>query len=359
MDTLGSRAVGLAAFVAVADDATAVAWNPAGLVLGPTFNVAVDFGHSTTAADDAFQGSGPAGNVGVSLIAIGLPPLGLSYYRIGLTALEPTSPAGEGDSRRETRQVAVRTLVTSHVGATVLQSVGDHWTVGTTVKLVRGNVGADIVDVDSWDEGFDRADMLDTQASTTGDLDVGAMFAAGRVRAGMVVRNVTEPTFGDEDTADSDFILKRHARVGVAWGDRWPGTPATIVALDADLTRVPHPAGARRDIAVGVERWLRAQQIGIRAGLRASTIGQTRPVASAGFCTAFGPAPMLTPTSPEVRATLGRGALLRGSRTEQAPRAGWGRVRLRRQFSECGVRSAICDSGIRVGRCELRVTDNI
>jgi hypothetical protein len=282
LETLGNRAAGLSAFVAVADDVTAVAWNPAGLVTGPFFNVTLDLGRSTTAAEGAVGADGPAGKVSTALIAVGVPPLGLSYYRIGLTAIEPISPAGEGDTRRETRQVAVRTIVASHLGATVLQSLGDHWTVGTTVKLVRGRVGADIVAVDSWGEGFERADTLDTQASTTGDLDVGAMFAAGRVRAGLVVRNVTEPTFGDDEPAGRNFTLKRHARVGVAWGDRWPGTAATIIAVDADLTRVLHPAGERRDVSAGIERWLRPQ-VGIRGGLRASTLGGARPVASGGL----------------------------------------------------------------------------
>lgn len=283
LETLGSRAAGLSAFVAVADDATAVAWNPAGLVIGPLFNISVDFGRSKAGANGAVEGNLPAGEVGTTLIAIGVPPLGLSYSRITLTSIAPVAPAAEGDPRRETGQVGVRTLVTSQLGATVLQSLGDHLTVGATVKLVRGSFGADTVHVQSWNEGFDRAEMLDARASTTGDVDVGGMFSAGRLRAGVVVRNLTEPTFGDEDTPGTDFTLQRHARVGMAWGDRWPGTPATIVALDADLTRVPHPAGERRDVAAGVERWLRAQHLGIRGGVRASTIGRTRPVASGGL----------------------------------------------------------------------------
>jgi hypothetical protein len=54
------------------------------------------------------------------------------------------------------------------------------------------------------------------------------------------------------------------------------------VALDADLTTVDHPAGERRDIAAGAERWFGNQTLAVRGGFRASTVGDARPVASAG-----------------------------------------------------------------------------
>ena len=44
LDQLGNRASALGAFVAVADDASAVVWNPAGLINGPIFNILLDFG---------------------------------------------------------------------------------------------------------------------------------------------------------------------------------------------------------------------------------------------------------------------------------------------------------------------------
>jgi hypothetical protein len=109
------------------------------------------------------------------------------------------------------------------------------------------------------------------------------MFAAARMRAGVVVRNATAPSFGDDSEHDSETVtLERHVRAGVAWGAGWPGVSSTIVSVDADFTRVPHPAGERRDLAAGVERWLRGRQIGLRGGIRASTIGDARPVMSVG-----------------------------------------------------------------------------
>jgi hypothetical protein len=187
-----------------------------------------------------------------------------------------------GSPVREDRQVVVRSLVTTNLGVTVLQSVGDYFTVGATVRLVRGHFGEDTGLVSDWNEGFTRGDDLERRGSTKGDVDAGLMFAAGQLRAGLVVRNLTEPTFESGIAGSEDFGFARHARVGVAWGERWPGLPRTIVAMDADLTRVPHPAGERRDIAVGAERWMRMEQWGVRAGLRASTVGETRPVVSGG-----------------------------------------------------------------------------
>lgn len=283
LETLGNRAAGLSAFVAVADDASAVAWNPAGLIMGPLFNLSLDLGRSTSVPDEArVIGGGRAGRVSTALIAFAVPPLGLSYYRIGATAVAGDGSAVGGSPGRQEGQVFVRSLVTSHLGATVLQSLGDHVTVGTTIKFVHGRMVAGTVAAETWDEGFDRAEVLESRGSTRGDLDAGAMFAIGRVRAGLVVRNILEPTFGDVDIGEPEMTLARHARGGIAWGDRWPGVSRTVVAVDADMTRVPHPVGDRRDVAAGIERWLRGRQIGLRAGVRASTIGDARVIVSGG-----------------------------------------------------------------------------
>lgn len=284
LETLGSRAAALGAFVAVADDASAVAWNPSGLVTGPIFNIQIDLGRSTDRpADDPASGA-TARRARTTLVALGTTPLGLAYYRLSTTALAAGDPAVVGTGDRQIRQVLISTLVTDHFGATVQQSVGDYLTLGATLKVVRGSVGLAIVDTASWDGAFERADGVERVGSTRGDVDAGAMFAAGRMRAGVVVRNITAPSFGaDEDTdGRARATLERHARVGIAWADRWPAISDTVVSFDADLTRVAHASGERRDVAAGVERWLRSQRIGVRGGVRASTIGDARVVVSAG-----------------------------------------------------------------------------
>jgi hypothetical protein len=283
LETLGTRAATLAAFVAVADDASAVAWNPSGLVSGPIFNVVSSFGRAGEESDTLVPGA-RSGRIATTLIALGTTPAGLAYYRLSSMTLVGATPAVQDSSDRQLRQAIARTLVTNHLGATVQQSVGDYLTLGATLKLVRGRVTDAVADADTWQEAFDRARVIGSRGSTRGDLDVGAMLAAGRVRAGLVIRNVTAPTFDarQDGGEQAGLTLQRHLRVGAAWADRWPGISQTVVAVDTDVTRVPHPAGERRDVAAGVERWLRGQQVGLRGGLRASTVGEARPIVSAG-----------------------------------------------------------------------------
>jgi hypothetical protein len=279
IDEIGPRAPAMAAFVAVADDASAVVWNPSGLVFGPIFNLTLDLGRSTSRTAPAPVFPADADQRHSTLVAFGIPPFGLSYTRISTLVATPASPAVVGTPDREVEQVLLRSVVTSALGATVLQSLGDYITVGATVKVVRGGEGRGRGAAGSWDESFDLAERLERRGSTKVDADIGAMVALRQLRAGLVVRNMTEPTF---DADGGDVRLARHARVGVAWGDRWPGRSDTILALDADVTRVAALGGDRRDVAVGAERMVWGQRVSLRAGLRTSTVGEARPVVSGG-----------------------------------------------------------------------------
>lgn len=277
VDQFGNRAAAIGAFVAVADDASAVAWNPAGLINGPLFNILLDFGQTTTQpTGDLNAADGVAGRTSSSLLAVAALPLGISYYRARQTELRP---AAQAVLSRQDRQVSVRSLLLSHLGITVLHSLVEGVTVGATAKLVRGSFASGVTTLGSWDAGFASAGNLESEGRTTADMDVGVLAGGGRARVGLVARNLAAPTF--EGSGDA-MTVARHVRVGAAWGDRWPSPPRLILALDADLTRVPHPGGERRDVAAGVERWFRGQTIAVRGGLRASTIGDIRPVASAG-----------------------------------------------------------------------------
>lgn len=277
LETVGSRAPALGAFVAVADDASAVAWNPAGLATGPIFTIVLGAGRAQAEPARADR----AGRSRAMLVALGTLPLGLAYYRIDGLEAEVLGPAVLGSSGRQEGRVAVRRLVTHHLGATVQNSIGDHLTLGATLKLVRGGVAAASGTVSSWDEAFEAVDEEAVRGALRADADIGAMLAVGRVKAGVVVRNLAQPVFG-EAAGPAAIGVRRHARLGIAWGDRWPGTPRTIVALDADLTRVATLSGERRDIAAGAERWIGSHRVGVRASVRASTAGDARPVAAVG-----------------------------------------------------------------------------
>ena len=121
-EDVGVRAQGMAgAFVAVADDATATWWNPAGLA---TARTCVD---RTVIA----RGQPRAGRRGG--VRSRFPSLGLSYYRLKISQIQPSgSTAADG-----VRADKIRGLQDSS-GATVrsTRSPG-HLVVATTVKLVN------------------------------------------------------------------------------------------------------------------------------------------------------------------------------------------------------------------------------
>jgi hypothetical protein len=281
----GSRASGMGgAFVAVADDASAVYWNPAGLASGPVFNVMIDFGATDLTPGEPADAEAVAGQRSTRLVAMGMPPLGLSYYRLTNLHVTSPSPAVAGsDDRQEEERPAFR-LTTSHFGVTLLQSVGGGVALATTLKLVRGSLAGGNVSSDgSWSDVLERVSDLEADGRTRADLDLGVMLNAGRVRLGLVARNLREPNFAPDGVDDPSAELEREVRVGAAWGSGWPGLSPLVVSFDADVTRVPDVDGERRDVAAGAETWGLQRRLGLRAGWRASTVGDARPVGTAGI----------------------------------------------------------------------------
>jgi hypothetical protein len=277
-ETLGTRAAGLGgAFVAVADDASAVYWNPAGLASGAFFSLLLDRTTLETKPDDPSAGSSRSG----SAIALSTPPLGLSYYRLRHTAtFALTSPTAESDRGRndgQSHDIRVESLVTHHAGVTLVQSLADGLAVGATLKVVRG-VAASGVARDATRDALLEHDDLIGRASSTGDADVGIMAAFGVLRAGLTVRNLREPEFAPAG-GGAALKLDRHARAGIAFLplQNW------LMAIDVDLTRQPDPLGETRNFATGVEGRLHPRAT-VRGGVRFNMLGDTgrRPVLSGG-----------------------------------------------------------------------------
>ena len=249
-DAVGIRAQGMGgAFVAVADDATATWWNPAGLAAGAYFNATFEYGRLVPPADgtvgvDRFRGGG---------IALALPSLGLSFYRTALPAPSvASSTAGTPAGRQEESSL-------STLGVTVGQSVGDHLVVATTAKLLRG------------------------AGASTSTLDVGALARAGVLRAGISVRDVTRPALGE----GANLVeLPRVARAGVAVSD---AAERIRVDFDADLTTTrdwpPAEGGVGAEVrhaALGGEVWAPSKRFGLRAGVSWNTVGDARRTGSVG-----------------------------------------------------------------------------
>src|SRR4051794_30707831 len=145
-DVVGVRASGMGgAFTAVADDATASWWNPAGMAGGAYFNALIESGTHREPPTDR----NPAGDLRAASrtdtrsLAVAFPALGLSYYRLRISDLAPQISTGTPAGVRQGQQggaaeVRLRSMVLNQFGASVGQSLGSHLVVASTVKLVNG-----------------------------------------------------------------------------------------------------------------------------------------------------------------------------------------------------------------------------
>ena len=253
---VGTRAAGMAgAFVAVADDATAVYWNPAGVATGSLVSVVLDFGQAEIGPISSQR---PAIQEDTTIFAgLSATSIGVAYYRFA-TYGRPAEPEVNGDRSREEVGRGVHALTTSVLGSSLVQSLTEHIVVGATPKIVRTETGKDF------------------------DVDAGVMVSWSHVHAGLVARNLTTPTFDTEDGLAA-IELGREVRVGGAWGSGWSGLSRVIVAIDGDVMTRPTPTGDRRDLAGGVETWWFDRRLGVRGGMSRSTIGEAREAFSGGL----------------------------------------------------------------------------
>lgn len=244
---VGTRAEGMGgAFVAVADDASAVYWNPAGIATGATFDLMVS--------------KGPDAGL---FIGAALPVLGASYYQTREMTGLPTVSGSDGRDNGGSAKVPMRVFSTTNFGVTVVQTVAPGVVIGTTARVVSGGT-----------EGFDRR--------TTADLDAGAMASVWRMRFGLTARNLTQPQFEAEI---GRVELHRQFRVGLALAPR--ALPTGVhgpfsLAFDADLSSTPDVRGQRRRAAAGGEYWIAKGLVGVRAGVGWSTLGERDTAVSGG-----------------------------------------------------------------------------
>ena len=262
VEAVGSRALGMGgAFVAVASDSSATWWNPAGLAAGPFLDVAL-----ARAVTESRRG-GPAHRDTATWFALGTPPFGLSYYRLKITELRPVdSTVTESGSREDRRAgVPVLSLAASQFGITLVQSLIPGFHAGATVKYLRGTVRTDDVDDGEGDGAF--------------GVDIGLIGVGGPFRAGLLVRNAVE---SELETPSGVVELERQFRAGVAYDAAAIGGPRLVIALDADLSTLDAASGERRNVAVGVERWLWEDRLGVRGGGRFNTLGAKERAATAG-----------------------------------------------------------------------------
>ncbi len=283
-EAIGIRAQGMGgAFTAVADDASATWWNPAGLASGAVFNTIIDVAYQREPPEDrpSPDGAVPSWNTAARGFALAYPALGLSYYRLQLSEIRPSSPIGGGvDDRQDqgSTKVLLRSLVLNEFGATVGQSLGRHVVVASTVKLVRGRAASDMRE--RIDASLDAAEDLEGDSHFQSSFDVGVLGSVGPLRGALVVRNINEPAFGE---GEATFTLAREVRAGVAVAS---GRGRAIASADLDLTTRSTPLGDERRLAFGGEVWTTARTFGVRGGIGRSVIGEARGTASGGISVA-------------------------------------------------------------------------
>jgi hypothetical protein len=280
VEGVGNRALGMGgAFVAVADDSTATWWNPAGLATGPYSDISV--GRSIVDLEKTETSS--ARRDRVSWFSATAPVVGFSYYRLRITDIQGFGTTGQPSVNRQgTRTgVSMRSLAAGQFGLTVVQTILPGVHAGATLKYVRGTMR-----VATDDGSRSDSDLLDAGEDLEGgnarnrfDLDAGVMVAAGPVRLGAVMRNISKPNFG---TDVAPFALPRQTRLGAALDAEQAGGPPLMVAIDADVRTYATGTGDRRVVALGAEQWLWTKRIGVRGGARFNTVGAKDRAATAG-----------------------------------------------------------------------------
>ena len=273
-ELVGTRAQGMGgAFVAVADDATATWWNPAGLATGATLSLVWDMADNLAPRDPVPQGPASLGET--MGFALTTPALGLSYYRLRISEMQPLSSNGAGTSVRQEEGatgIGLRTLALNQFGATFGQSLGGNVVMASTLKLIRAGTAASIGAVGgSARDALEHVGELELPMETQVALDVGAMVMfSPQMRVGISVKHLREPEFGEGAT---EIKLERQARVGVAV--MGGGSTASLTtAADFDITTLDTVFGEVRHIGAGAEAWVLNRLVGLRGGFSANTAGE-------------------------------------------------------------------------------------
>jgi hypothetical protein len=263
LDAISTRAQGMAgAFVGVADDASAVYWNPAGLAGGAYFSLVLDGNGGRAAPDGMAEATSRSG----WLLALTTPALGLSYARLQTTQVRPASGIPERSH--------IESLVTQHLGATLVHSLADRVAVGATVKLIRGIAASTDVPGNDAEALLDHADLIG-HGSNKVDLDVGVMATGAFGRLGVTVRNLAAPTFATG--AGDDLPLQRQVRGGASV----LLLPTWTLAADVDFLRTDGPFGDLREVSLGTERHVN-RRLAARGGVRFNAAGDAAPALSIG-----------------------------------------------------------------------------
>jgi len=233
----GNRALAMGgAFCAVSDDASAPVWNPAGLALLPRNEL------------QATQASLYGLDISEQYLSFAMPS-----WRWGTAAVGFRRFGADGIERRSDRNVLLGDDLTdsqTEFKVSYGRALGDGWNVGGSVKMHRQSLAG----YDDFGLGLDAGLLVQPGVVLNRDAPW-----AGRLTAGLAVRNLVEPSLRlDQDNVPDPTAL----RVGVAWRQPYTftsiGEGTVLAALDLDKTKgmgtnvhagvevVPHPMLALR-----------------------------------------------------------------------------------------------------------------
>jgi hypothetical protein len=285
---VGARGTGLGgAFTAVADDATAFYWNPAGVARGSFVRVGFFGGYSFQDREELISRlGGEMAGEGSELDGDRVWGLATSFTVLGVSVsrFTYTSSLLDGDTLHS------RGLRTWDAVASFVQSLPpDDLIVGVNLRYIRGTAYSDTMaaaEIPAEERNVkglvDGAVALSGRTESEPGIDFGVLYQpADWIRLGVTGRNLNRPTFHTD--ALEEIHLERHARAGVAFFL----AREILVAVDVDVSRRPSHVGVGgwRELSAGIEKTLRQGTIAIRGGLRteAGEDGLSRPGFSGGI----------------------------------------------------------------------------
>lgn len=282
---LGPRAAAMGgAFTAVADDATAFYWNPAGYAFGSFLRAGFQWGEDRMDRGEVLHGaSGPGGGPLFLDRANGL-SLGFTFMGVAATFAKQTIAMRDGELVRS------RALDSFDLSVSILHSLPvDNLVIAANLHYLDGTAfersfaASELASAERPQAIFDGARLGEGVESRTGTVDLAALYeprALGFLRFGLMWRRVVEPGF--RLPSGEEIVLPRHARAGVAV----TLSPSTTLAFDVDVTRQAAALGERgfRELSLGVSRDLLERALSLRAGLRAEAGSRAgaRPAFSLG-----------------------------------------------------------------------------